>query len=356
MGNKQSSNSKNVNTTDILNKNTVKSFNDSLFKTGIETLIKTANQCSSAVAQDNNCDFRNFNAAGDVTIGGNQSNKASVNFSCINSSTTKTSMATEMLAKASAELKAASATGLEAQLASSAAAQTTTGAGATAIGNSSASNSDNINKTKIRNINSTEVINKLEQVLNSSFTSDTVNECIGKTTQTNSLSAKDIKSGGNITADCIQTNTLEQVQECKALADVINTVSQKVIQETGIAVAVSNETKQSVSAASSSTNTAVSTGPIQDLFNGIAGVFGAATGGGMYSVLCVCSVVMGGMVFMMTQQKGGEGGGMPSMSDMKAKFASSKGGGKKNNKIDDIITNSAVDLITSLLSTDNEYL
>jgi len=343
MGNKQSSSSNNSTTTNVLNQNTVNSFNKSIFSTAVETMTKNLNSCSSANTQNNTCSVSNMNVAGNFTFGGTQSNKLASNFSCTNASKTQMSMATDMMNKAAAEMKSAAETSLKAQQVSGAAASTTTGAGATAIGNSSATNSSNTNNTNITNQTVTNLTNLYEQNLKNSFTSDTVNECIGKNTQTNNQTVNGVNVGGSANISCVQTNSLEAIQECKALADVINETTSKVLQESGFKVAASNTAEQAVVSKSESTNTAVATGPIQDLFSGISGVMGASTGGPMsiVSISCiviVLCVVVGGMA---------AGGGKMS-----------GGGNKRKSKSDgiDIVSSSAINIISNLLSSDSEYL
>jgi hypothetical protein len=352
MGADQSSNSSARTSTTIINENQLNSFNKSVFNTGIETLIKTANSCSNAVAQSNDCSSNNVTAGGDYIDNSVQSNTAKVSFSCVNSSSAKTGMASEMMAKASAEMKAAADAKLASDQTAQGSASTTTGAGATAIGNSSATNSSTVVDTNIKNKTVQNIQNLYEQKLNSAFTSDTVNECIGKTVQENKTSRNNINAAGNVKTSCIQTNSLEAVQECKALADVVNSVTQQVLQESGIKVATESTTKQESIAKTESSNTAVATGPIQDAGAAIAGIVGAASGGPILSIVGVICCVIVCIVVVMGMAKGG--GDMGNMNP-----AAALTGGTKKNKMKgggDIISNTAVSLISNIMSSDSKYL
>ena len=326
MGNQQSSSSSSDTSTTIINQNQLNNFNKSVFQTGIETLIKTANSCSNAVSQSNDCSSNNVTAGGDYVDNSVQSNAAKVSFSCVNSSTAKTGMASEMMAKASAEMKAAADAKLLSDQKAQGSASTTTGAGATAIANQSSTNSSTSTNTKITNQSVQNITNLYEQKLNSAFTSDTVNQCIGKTVQENKTSRSNINAAGNVKTSCIQTNSLEAVQECKALADVVNSVSQQVLQESGIKVATESTTKQETKSTTEASNTAVATGPIQDAGNAIAGIMGAASGGPMSSIFGVvcCVILIIGAVMMM-----GKGGDLGAMGNMDPS-AHLTGGNKKN--------------------------
>ena len=352
MGNKQSSTSNSNTTTNVLNQTQINDFNKSVFDTAVNTMTKNLNSCSTSTTQNNTCGLNNAKIAGNLNITGTQSNTLASNFSCTNSSKTQSAMASEMMAKAAAEMQSAAASNLKAQLASQAAASSTTGALSTAIGNKSATNTNTNNNTNITNNTISNMVNSYEQKLQSNFTAETVNECIGKITQSNNRNINNVTVGGSADISCDQTNTLRQIQECKALADVIQETSQQVLQEFGVKVTAANTTEQVVVANSTSTNTATSTGVFQDIFSGIAGVIGSVSN--PYSLLCFCIVIIGIFILVSGAMalKGEDANNMSSISSM-----IKKGGNKKNIKGGgDILSNTAIDLLTSILSSDSEYL
>lgn len=309
MGNKQSSSSSSSVQDTIINNNTINSLNKSIFDASMETLVKNASTCSSAVNQNNTCKFTNLYSGGDVSIGGNQSNTAKVDFSCIQASKVQSEMANAMMQKALSELKSVSGTEAAAQLNNAASGSQSTGAFSTAIANSSSSTTkQNVDRT-IQNDTIANIESIFEQKINNSFTSDTVNECIGKTTQSNTLEADNVNTAGSITADCIQTNSLEQVQECKQLMDSITGATNQTLQELGITVAAESEVVAAIEAKAESVNTQTQTGAFQDIFNGIAGVVSAVSMNPL-SLICICVVcIIISVAAAMMMGGGGQSGG-----------------------------------------------
>ncbi|AYV80017.1 MAG: hypothetical protein Gaeavirus5_14 [Gaeavirus sp.] len=210
---------------------------------------------------------------GDFNLGAVQSNKASVNFSCIQADSASAEMASAMSQTLMGEMSSVSGSEAAAKINSAAAAAQKSGF---ASGGGSASSADNTNITNnITNNTKVAVENIYQKNLKSNFSSETVSECIGRTTQNNSVSAEGTKVYGNVEAKCIQSNTLEQVQECKQLNEALNKTLTKTAQELGFTVETVNKTTTSNEVKSKSSSEQISTGPIQDLGNAVSKVLGS---------------------------------------------------------------------------------
>lgn len=298
---KSKSNSSSTSKNTIINKNMTDTLNKTVMNSAVETLVKNASTCSSSVNQNNTCSMANADIGGNFNFSGNQSNKAKVNFSCIQADKTSANMATSMMQSIMAEMKTLNGTKAAAQLNSSAASSNKSGFGST--GGSSSSSSNTASDTEITNITQNKVRNVYQQNLSNNFTSETVSECIGKTTQSNNQNLSGIKVGGNANVKCNQSNTLEQVQECKQMSEAISATTQKTLQELGIKTDTASETTTSTVASSEATSENVSTGPIQDAGAAIAGVVGAVGnlfGMGILATMMpfICCVVIAILIFM----------------------------------------------------------
>jgi hypothetical protein len=294
MGNSNSKSSQSS-STKIKNIDLNKTLNKTVMNTGVETLVKNASSCSSAINQNNTCSMTNAEIGGDFNFGGSQSNKASVNFSCIQASTVSSDMATSMMQSMLAEMDTLNGTDAAAQLNSAANSSNKSGFGST--GGSASSSSSNSTNTNITNDTKNIVRNIYEQNLNNNFTSETVQECIGKTTQSNVQDLSGIKVGGSANVECNQSNTLEQVQECKQMAEAISKTTNDTLQELGIETESSSNVKTKSDSVASTTSENVSTGPIQDFGNAISGIigsFGNLFGLGLLgSILpCICCFII----------------------------------------------------------------
>ena len=142
-------------TNNTINKNYMDTLNKTIMNSAVETMINNASSCSSAVNQNNSCDMSNTKIGGNFDFSGNQTNKAKVDFSCIQASQTSADMNASMVASMMAEMKALNGTDAAAQLNTAAQSSNSTGFGAS--GGSSSSNS----KTDVSNNVTNETITKL---------------------------------------------------------------------------------------------------------------------------------------------------------------------------------------------------
>jgi hypothetical protein len=275
MGKSQSKSVQNT-STDITNKNLTDTLNKTIINTGVETLVKNAASCSSAVNQNNTCSMENAQISGDFNFSGDQSNKAKVDFSCVQASVASAEMGTSMMQSMMAEMNTLNGTKAGAQLNNAAASSNKSGFGAT--GGSSKSDASTVTDTKISNITENKIKNIYQQNLNNNFTSETVQECIGKTLQSNTQNLSGIKVGGNANIKCNQSNTLEQVSECKQMASAIAETTQNTLQELGIVTETASESKAEIQSSVSTKSENESIGPIGAITSGISGILDSAAG------------------------------------------------------------------------------
>lgn len=312
MGKSKSSATQTI-TNNTVNKNYMDSLNKTIMNSAVSTMINNASTCSSSINQNNLCNMSGTKIAGNFDFSGKQKNDAKVNFSCINATQTSADMSTSMMASMVAEMKALNETDAATQINTAAQSSNKTGFGA--IGGSSSSDSNaNINNN-VTNDTIAKVENIFEQNLSNNFTANTVNECIGKTTQSNTLDLSKMDIGSNANVECIQVNSLEQVQECKQLSEAISNTTQKTFQELGMKTDVINKTSSETESKVLSKSENVSTGPIQDLGNAISGIFGSFMGLASFTflgpiigpicclcscILCLCLILIIGMSIMST--------------------------------------------------------
>ena len=303
-------------TNNTVNKNYMDTLNQTIMNSAVSTMINNASSCSSAVNQNNSCDMSGTKISGNFDFSGKQTNTAKVNFSCIQANQTSADMATSMMASMVAEMKALNGTEAAAQLNTAAASSNKSGFGATGGSSSSKSNTNVINN--VTNDTISKVENVFQQNLSNNFSANTVNECIGKTSQSNSQDLSNMDIGGNAKVECFQANSLEQVQECKQLSEAVSNTTQKTFQELGMKTDVTNTTDSATESTVSTTSENVSTGPIQDLGNAISGILGSVMGlaslaflgpilGPIFflcsCIICFCLILMIGKSIM----SGGEG-------------------------------------------------
>ena len=280
----------------ILNTSVIENVNKSIAEVGVSTLVKNANNCTSTVSQNNACNVGNINTTGAFNFNSNQSNQAEVNFGCVQASEASTDMSVAMINAIMGEVQSLSNSEAGAKLNAAANASNTTGFGSS--GGSSSSSIKTGTSNNITNESYTQIQNIYEQNLKSNFTAETVSECIGKTYQNNGTNINNVNaSSANI--ECVQTNSLKQIQECKQLQSALNKTLTNAAQELGFKIQAETATAATAAATTSSTSTNVATGPIQDIGSAISSIIDSVFGGLIGTqaasiiclIVCVCLVI-----------------------------------------------------------------
>jgi hypothetical protein len=320
---------------ETINSSLSKSVTSNQQEASVETLVETAATCSSSVNQSNSCNLSNMTVGGNLNIGGNQSNKASVNFSCVNSSTAAQAMENAAVSGIAGELTALNGTEAAAKL--NAMASAANKSGALNTGGSSSSNVSSKTGNKVTNTTQSIVENLYKSNISQHLTSKTVDECIGKTSQSNSISAEGTKVAGSANAECNQSNSLEQVQECKQLTEALQKSFKKTAQELGFSVKAQNTTSSETKMEGKAEAKLEATGIVQDLGNAVSGVIGsvgnlfgmASLGVAAPFVVVSCAVfccIILSCVSSMMAKSGGGGSGGQSMSMPRGRTRGFRGG------------------------------
>lgn len=311
MGN-SSSKSKQTIKNKTINKNYLDTLNKTIMNSAVETMINNASDCSSAVNINNSCDISGAKIGGDFNFTGDQKSEAKVNFNCIQANQTSSEMAVAMMNSMMAEMNALN--GSEAAADLNNASQSSNKSGFISSPSSSKSNSDTKQKNTIRNTTRTNIENIFQQNLSNNFSVETVNECIGKTIVNNSQDLSGIDVGGNANIECIQTATLEQVQNCKQLSQSISKTTQETFQELGLTVESESVTSSDTKSTVTSKSDNVSTGPIEEFGNAISNIMGALGLGFLGPILapicsicsCIIVIVLIIVIFRALSSSGGE--------------------------------------------------
>jgi hypothetical protein len=274
-----------------VNKNYMETLNKNIMNVGVETIINNASSCSSAVNLNNSCDVSKANISGDLNFTSNQTAQGKVNFNCIQENKTASDMTTNMISQMISEMTALNETDAAANLNTAAKSSNKAGFLSPPI---SSSTSTYLNQTNnITNDTKNIVKNIFETNLKNNFTTNTVNECIGKTNISNTVNLSSVKVEGDANIDCIQTASLEQVQNCKQLSDAINKTTQATFQELGLTVATESDTEISIESIVSTESKNVATGPVEEVGNAVSSIM-KAFGIGYMGNLCgsICSGII----------------------------------------------------------------
>jgi len=250
-------------TNTTINKSILNNLNETMMNTSYNTLLTDAKNCSNSVALNNLCKFDNIDAKGDVVIGGDQSNSAKVDFTCVQTANAKNDMSSAMLQNLASQMESINGTSAAAALNAAAAGSNSTGALTTSGGSTDSNTSTNV-KNNVDNQTISNIKNVFEQNLNNNFTSETVAQCIGKTELSNELEAGNINAGGNVKINCIQQNSAEVIQQCEQLSSAINKALSETANALGMEVISGSATEAKTEAKAETEAKNVATGIIQD--------------------------------------------------------------------------------------------
>lgn len=295
MGSSHSHTNSNI-SNEIINSSDINSINKNVVESATNTLIKTAQTCNSAVDLANSCNANNINASGNFIDSGSQSNKASINFSCINANNAVNSMINTMKQAIAGEL--AGITNTEVASVLNAKAEAALKSGALSMPGTNTTSDTNANaSTKVLNSTTVAIENIYEQNLKNNFNSETVSECIGKTNLSNNKSDTNINAN-NVTLECFQSNTVEQVQECKQFSEAANKALSETAQQLGFKVETENSTTTNTEVKASSSAKNEQTDLLTDLGNAfskavdsLGGVLGIASLGAFSPFIILCCIV-----------------------------------------------------------------
>lgn len=288
-----SSKSQQTITNNTVNTNYMDTLNKTIMNSAVNTMINNASSCSSAVNLNNSCNMSGTSVGGNFDFSGNQTAKAQVNFNCIQANQTSADMSSSMMASMISEMKALNGTDAAAQLNTASQSSNATGFGSIPIGGASSSSSVNVSND-ITNETITTVENIFEQNLSNNFSANTVNECIGKTSVSNTQDLSNMDINGNAIVSCVQTASLEQVQNCKQLSDAISKTTQSTFQELGMKTDSTSETTSATESTVTSTSENVATGPIQEIGTALGNIFGFGTIGSTISTISclICCILI----------------------------------------------------------------
>jgi hypothetical protein len=365
MGGSHSSTATNI-TNNTVNQTDISNTTKNIQESATNTLVENASSCASSVEQTNSCNLSGATIAGNFNLDGTQSNKASVNFSCVQSSSAANSMTDAMASSIANEMGVLNGTEAAAKI--NAAAEAATKSGFLSLGGGSSKSDVNTNVNyNVTNSTKAVVENIFKKNLSNNFSSKTVDECIGRTKQSNSIEAVGVKVGGNANVECNQSNSLEQVSECKQMTEAINKTLSQTAQELGFKVSNKSDTSAK-SEVTATAKTKTESEGVASAINAFANVinalnpFSSLFGSGetvMAASCCCCFLICCILIVSMVVMKsgGGDASGVPGgfnlprgMPKMGRRFRGGYSDSENTSDIVEYLGAAGIDLVSDIIS------
>lgn len=302
MGGSQSQSAVNeVNNTLIANNTSVNILNENLNNVVVNSIMNEAKTCTAGIFQGQNIVIKGVHAAtGSINLNVTQNAASTLSFQCVNVSVVMNQAGNQMLQQIMSNLQTSTSAAALSQMEALAAAAATTGAGAQASGSTSTVNQI-INFNEINTTN-TNLKNVVQNSIQSNFTSNVVQNCIATVANNQNISIENITTEiGSISTVIDQTTAVNLVTSCVNSTNIGNSVTQSIMSALGISTTASSETELTSSQSGTAESKAESTGPIQDLFNGISnmlnGIFGpleyaSIASSASVTLCCICCCVL----------------------------------------------------------------
>lgn len=207
----------------VVNQSTINMVNTQLNNMVSSAIINDSKSCSAAINNNQSVKFVGLKATGDISIGVNQKQAAVLDFKCINVAKVRNDIANNMIQQMMGNLKSTTSVDvlnkLDALAKSKAETQFSPNPFAASSGDSKIEQIQNFKSATISNKN---IENVIKNAIEAKFTSNTVQNCIAKVSNSQTVEVIDIVSGGKINAVIEQEQGVTLLTQCVNNTDVGN--------------------------------------------------------------------------------------------------------------------------------------
>ena len=298
----------NVNTQTYINNNTVKVLNESITNAIANTIVNNASNCGTSIIQNQNIDFSNITAKGNIDINNIYQHQGSgLSFSCQQTQETRSEVANKIYQEMVNDLIQNNNTRILANLEAEAQASAKSGflSGGSSAG-ANTSNKINFNQT---NNSYQEIQNVIQDSIENNFTTNNVANCNTQTVNNQNIGFHAITSEtGNIVIGGItQDQGAEIYAQCLQGQEVSNKITNDIINALGVKVENTNTVETETNESGIAVATAESSGFSLGLGSGSSRIS---------SILCIilicCLCISAIIYFVLPMFSGGKGSGTSS--------------------------------------------
>ena len=269
---------KNISNQLFIDQSTVNQLNQQLNNVVANTIIKSAMNSGGAIINQQQLNFTDLKAQGDVTIGNvSQKQVAAVTFSAMNQTQATNDAATNFIQTALDTLNNNTSTDVKTMMDSNASSSLKSGFLSTLPGQSNSSKSATINQSNVTAVtqNTQNIKNILQNTVTNNFTTDTVTNCITNINNSQTFKVQDVQSQTgtirimNITQDQAAT----AIAQCGAVTTATNNIVNQTLNGLGVKVDNTNSVASTTQQTGQTTASTQANGPLE----GLASIIGSIT-------------------------------------------------------------------------------
>ncbi|ATZ80311.1 hypothetical protein BMW23_0253 [Bodo saltans virus] len=274
----------------IINSTDLKVIQDNTYQNITNIVNNSAKNCGAAIAQSQSV-LNNAKISGDLNLSGvDQSQSASLNFSCVNLTSSQNNIAQEISTAVQNELANKYSVTAMGELGARAESAASTGAFSLGSSSSNSNVNNNYNLTNINTVNKT-LSTSINNIVQNNFTTNSMQTCISNVAQSQSV-GDNVTVGGNANVHGInQEQTASLISKCIQEDKTLNATLNKIASNMNNVNADGVTVQASAAVSGSGSSSAVSKG-LDDLVASIGGVFGSFTNIFVYAIIGIVVIIV----------------------------------------------------------------
>jgi hypothetical protein len=278
--------------TTVINRSEINILNETINNIAIDAIMKNADSCSAGLVGEQGIEVGNIKARGDVDLDFSQDIRATLTFSCINATKVRNDISTTLIDKIMGNLETSTSTDIVNQLGSVGATKAESGASSFPWNKGVTASSDVVQTVKSTSIteNRKNVSSILNNAIKSSFTNENIKKCISKVNNEQTIGIGSVE-GENIKFVFNQDMSQKLIAECVNQSDISQKLSSNLTKFFDIDVLDDTSTTVSSGAKSKQDTSAKQQGIIDE----VGGAAGNAVGGVVGGVGNAVGGVVGGV-------------------------------------------------------------
>jgi hypothetical protein len=311
-GGSSKSSSSTTSNTNIVTNDDLTLLNKTMNNFVANTVVNQAAKCSAGMNLTQTVDLSNMVVEGDFNVSTDQSQDASVTFSCVQVSSFQNDIANGMMDKMVGALNSGYSSQALNQLSQAASANASNGFASTGAPKSDSSTNATYNFNQTTNI-SKDIQNVMQNEIQNNLSLSDVSDCVAQVNNAQTVNASGTKVGGNANIGVKQSQAATMVTQCIQQKDIANKVTAQVVKDLGMQTSNTVQTSNTTNTSQSATSTSESTGMFQSMGEGMATMF-KGIGSMLGSIFSSPGIVIGIIVLIVIvliglYMKFGGGGG-----------------------------------------------
>lgn len=288
----------------IINKSSLNFLNENIVNTAVNVTIENVKSCSASLIQNQEFEVIGLNASGDISIVVDQVQQGMLTFECIQIDKVHNEIVNQIMNNVMNEIAKNVDTDVLNNLEALTKSKSTSDFLSLGKSNSDSKTEQNIKNTVV-NTDQRNIKNVVKFSTELNFSNKNFSNCISSAIAQQSVKARNLTAGGNISFVVNQKQAIELFAKCVQSSDVANTITSSISSFYGLKINDDISTGLSNTAVGKTISEALVNGPLgslgtmfanafsplTDLLSSLTG-FGGQAAGALGAILCICVIII----------------------------------------------------------------